>query len=82
MVTRPTPQYPVEAARKGLSGWVVLAYDLDGSGKGTNIRVIDSEVGNMFTAPALRVFTQTRFKEGVTATACAYLIVYRLGNEW
>ncbi|KAF7764367.1 hypothetical protein PCIT_b0350 [Pseudoalteromonas citrea] len=44
-----SPTYPDEARRLGLEGWVWAEFDIDDSGKVTNISIVDSHPKNTFT---------------------------------
>ncbi|QQX78973.1 energy transducer TonB [Shewanella sp. KX20019] len=46
------PKYPVMAAKKGIEGYVELKYDVDKTGKVTNIQVINSHPEGIFESAA------------------------------
>ncbi len=50
--TRP-PNYPAEAARKGIEGYVKLEYDIDVNGKPINISVTESYPSTIFERAAI-----------------------------
>ena len=70
------PKYPVAAAFKGISGWVLIRYHLDGSGKPSGVVAVDSEPKGVFDKSALRAVEAWRFVEGERRDACASLIQF------
>lgn len=68
--------YPRELIRRGTTGWVVLAYDLDGSGRAQNIRLVDSEPKDAFVQSAASSIAAQQFKKGSLQTNCTYLVTY------
>ena len=62
--------FPPGPRDKGVSGWVLLAYDLDGSGVARNLRVLKSSPPGVFDAAALRAYSDVRFKPDVQRGVC------------
>ena len=78
MQSRVAPIYPIEAMRKDTTGWAVIAYDLDGSGKATNIRKVDAEPGDTFVGSAAGAIAATQFKTGLVQSDCVAIYTYEL----
>jgi hypothetical protein len=66
--TRPS----TDVVRAG-NAWVLFTYDLDGSGKATNISAVKSVFGGAFAKRALKDLQDSLFKEGVLRTGCKAL---------
>jgi outer membrane biosynthesis protein TonB len=75
-LTRAAPVYPREELRRGISGWVILAYDLDGSGKAVNIRHVDSEPREVFVASAAVSIVAQKFTSGVVERNSVNIITF------
>ncbi len=64
------PQYPIDAARNGKEGWVVVKYDIDNKGMVVNAEVIDADPKRTFDKAALRAIKKWKYKpkteEGIT----------------
>ena len=55
------PEYPARAARRGIQGWVQVAFTLDELGYPRNPTVVDAEPYDIFDDASLRVITKFRF---------------------
>ncbi|AUD78655.1 hypothetical protein CW740_05065 [Kangiella profundi] len=56
------PEYPLEAAFKGVEGWVQFAFKLDREGTPTDIQVIAAHPGDVFVKPSLKAVTKWSFE--------------------
>ena len=56
------PQYPVDAARKGLEGWVKLSFSIDKTGSVSQVQVLDSSPARVFDNAARRALKRWRYK--------------------
>lgn len=66
-VTRIEPRYPIQAAQQGISGYVQLRFDVDGKGKVSNVRVVNSSPEKVFDKEAVRALEQWEYTAtGVT----------------
>ncbi len=61
-IIRVTPQYPIEAACKGIEGWVKLSFSIDTDGSVTNIQVMDSSPKRTFDRAARKALKAWRYK--------------------
>ncbi len=61
-IVRINPKYPVDAARKGLEGWVILAFDINAIGEVININVLDSEPKRIFDKAAKRALSKWKYQ--------------------
>lgn len=64
------PQYPAEALRRHIEGWVILGFGLDGSGKARNIRVLASQPTGMFEQAAITSVEHTVYLTGARRSQC------------
>jgi TonB family protein len=55
-------EYPSDALRRGLEGWVELAYQVNLDGKVASVSVVDSNPAGVFDAAALRALSRVRYK--------------------
>ncbi|AOT10348.1 TonB family protein [Pseudoalteromonas luteoviolacea] len=58
------PDYPEQAARQGIEGWVWLEFDIDTTGVVKNITVIDDYPKNIFTSSLINAVKVWRYKPG------------------
>ncbi|KZN43407.1 TonB family protein [Pseudoalteromonas luteoviolacea] len=58
------PEYPEQAARQGLEGWVWLEFDIDTSGVVKNLVVIDDYPKNIFASALINAVSVWRYKPG------------------
>jgi TonB family protein len=70
------PQYPAGALHARTEGWVVLGFDLDGSGKAANIRVIGSQPPGVFEQSAITSVERTRYVAGARRVACRTRVTF------
>ena len=61
-LSRQPPEYPYKAARRGIEGWVRVAFDVTASGTVENAEVIESEPPGVFDVAATRAVSRWRFK--------------------
>jgi TonB family protein len=54
--------YPTDALRKNIEGWVDLSYSVTTDGKTTSISVLDSNPAGVFDAAATRAVSRVRYK--------------------
>jgi TonB family protein len=60
-VTRIEPRYPIQAAEQGISGFVVLKFDVTAKGQVVNAHVINSEPSQVFDKESLRALQQWQY---------------------
>ncbi|MFC3148514.1 TonB family protein [Piscinibacterium candidicorallinum] len=70
------PSYPAQARKEARSGWALVGFALDGSGRAVGATVLESSGGADFQRAALDALAQTRFRAGASAPAC------RLVFDW
>ena len=56
------PAYPAKLKAEGVSGLVIVKYDVSDEGKVRNLRIIASEPAGLFDAAALRAVASWQFK--------------------
>ena len=54
-------------------GFVIVAFDLDGSGRAVNVELIDSSPGNVFADATVAVVLDTQFAPGVIRNDCVHV---------
>ncbi len=54
--------YPTDALRRGVEGWVDISYVVTAEGKVTTIKVLDSSPKSVFDAAATRALARMRYK--------------------
>ncbi len=62
------PDYPRSAERRGVEGYVVIAYDIDASGDVVEPTVAEAEPAGVFDRAALRAVSSWRFAEAAATT--------------
>jgi protein TonB len=60
------PQYPIDAARRGIEGWVKLSFSIDKTGSVTRVQIIDSSPPRVFDREAKRALKRWRYKAKFT----------------
>ena len=76
---RGKPKYPGAALRARAEGWVVLSFDLDGSGKASNVEIVNSKPEKVFDLAARDSVKHETFVEGFKKTGCKTVITFSLG---
>ncbi len=61
-IVRVNPKYPMDAMRKGIQGWVKLAFDINKVGKVVNISVIDSQPKRTFDKAARQALRKWKYQ--------------------
>jgi protein TonB len=64
-LVRVAPQYPNRCAERGLSGWVVLEFDVDAYGAVQKPSVIDNDGSGCFNRSALKTIARFKYKPTV-----------------
>lgn len=64
-VSSSAPRYPVEAARKGQTGYVKLLIDINKKGEAHNVRVVESKPKRIFDSAAVSAVKQYSYKPPV-----------------
>jgi TonB family protein len=77
--------YPTEALRRSIEGWVDLSYVVTAEGKVTTVKVLDSSPKGMFDTAATRALTRVRYKPPTpggksTAVSTKLRIAFRLSK--
>ncbi|HEX8612748.1 MAG TPA: TonB family protein [Telluria sp.] len=70
------PLWPKGALRAGTTGWTVVRYDLDGSGRAQNMSVEAAAPPQTFNQSALFSIKRSKFTPGISTTGCKTLIVF------
>jgi protein TonB len=63
-LTRIPPVYPVQARRRGIEGWVKVAFIVDETGRVGDISILESEPKGLFDRSVERCVRGWRFKPG------------------
>lgn len=85
-IVRITPNYPREAAMRGIEGWVRVELTIATDGSVTNVKVIEAQPPRVFDREAIRAALRWKFKprivdgEAVVATA-NQIVEFNLGAE-
>ena len=80
------PQYPTRAAQRGIQGWCLVSFTVDGLGNVVEetIAVVDAEPPNIFNRSSIRAATRFKFQprvidgQGVEVAGVQYLFRYQL----
>lgn len=80
------PQYPPRAAQRGIEGWCLVSFTVDGLGNVTedSIVVVDAEPPNIFDRSSIRAAARFKFQprvvngEGVEVPGVQYVFRYEL----
>lgn len=80
------PQYPTRAAQRGIQGWCLVSFTVDGMGNvlEESILVVDAEPPNIFNRASERAATRFKFQPrvedgvGVQVEGVQYLFRYQL----
>lgn len=80
------PQYPTRAAQRGIEGWCLVSFTVDGLGNVVEdtITVVDAEPPNIFDRSSLRAAARFKFQprvvdgQGVEVPGVQYLFRYQL----
>jgi TonB family protein len=70
--------YPREQLVRGQGGWVVVGYDLDGSGSAKNLRGEKASPPGMFDSAVLEVYSKLRFKADVRQENCRGFVRFQV----
>jgi TonB family protein len=62
-IIRIEPHYPAQAAKQGISGSVVLKYDIAANGRTKNISVIQSKPSDVFDKSAKEALAKWEYKK-------------------
>ena len=80
------PQYPTRAAQRGIQGWCLVSFTVDGLGNVVEetIAVVDAEPPNICDRSSMRAATRFKFQprvvdgQGVEVSGVQYLFRYQL----
>ena len=80
------PQYPTRAAQRGIEGWCLVSFTVDGNGNVVEdtIVVVDAEPQSIFDRSSIRAAARFKFQprvvdgQGVEVPAVQYLFRYQL----
>ena len=83
------PQYPTRAAQRGIQGWCLVSFTVDGLGNVVeeSIEVVDAEPTNIFDRSSLRAAARFKFQPrvvdgaGVNVDGVQYLFRYQLEDN-
>jgi protein TonB len=85
-VVRLAPQYPRQAARAGISGWVRLRIVVNPDGSVREARVVEADPRGMFEAAAVTAAMRGRFRPRMVDGAAVessgeYTVTFSLGGQ-
>jgi protein TonB len=80
------PQYPTRAAQRGIQGWCLVSFTVNGLGnvEEDTIEVVDAEPANIFDRSSIRAAARFKFQprvvdgQGVDVAGVQYLFRYQL----
>ena len=80
------PQYPTRAAQRGIQGWCLVSFTVDGQGNviEDTIAVVDAEPASIFDRSSIRAASRFKFQprvidgQGVEVPGVQYLFRYQL----
>lgn len=80
------PQYPTRAAQRGITGWCLVSFTVNGLGnvEEDTIEVVDAEPANIFDRSSIRAAARFKFQprvvdgQGVDVPGVQYLFRYEL----
>ena len=83
------PQYPTRAAQRGIQGWCLVSFTVDGLGNviEDTITVVDAEPPNIFDRSSVRAAARFKFQprvvdgQGVEVSGVQYLFRYQLEDN-
>ncbi|MCY4356711.1 MAG: energy transducer TonB [Gammaproteobacteria bacterium] len=83
------PQYPTRAAQRGIEGWCLVSFTVDGLGNvlEDTIEVVDAEPPNIFNRSSIRAASRFKFQprvvegQGVEVPGVQYLFRYQLEDS-
>jgi len=61
-LVRVNPKYPIGAARDGIEGWVVLAFDINAIGEVVNISIVESQPKRIFDKAARQALKKWKYR--------------------
>ena len=70
------PQFPADALATRTEGWVMVSFDLDGSGKASNIKVVGSHPQGVFEQAAITSVQKTDYVPGARRSLCKARITF------
>ncbi|WP_417446608.1 energy transducer TonB [Kangiella sp.] len=75
------PEYPLEAAMKGVEGWSQFAFKLDQEGTPTDIQVMDAYPGDVFVKDSIAAISKWQFETPNDKSQLNKIYKYRLSFE-
>lgn len=80
------PQYPTRAAQRGIEGWCLVSFTVDGLGNVVedSVEVVDAEPASIFDRSSVRAATRFKFQprvvdgQGVEVSGVQYVFRYEL----
>jgi len=83
------PQYPTRAAQRGIEGWCLVSFTVNGLGnvEEESIVVVDAEPSNIFDRSSIRAATRFKFQprvvdgQGVAVEGVQYVFRYELEDN-
>jgi TonB family protein len=74
-------EWPQNARGREINAYVVISYELDGSGKAKNQKIIHSSPAGLFDKVTASLLERTDFKIGVKAQSCNYLQTFNVARR-
>ena len=73
-VMRVEPKYPIQAAKNGVEGAVLLKFDIDAQGHTENISVVTSSPENVFDKAAIDALLQWQYESKSKVTSKGFMV--------
>ena len=68
------PKYPIQAAKDGVEGAVLLKFDIDAQGNTENISVVTSSPENVFDKAAIDALLQWQYESKSKVTSKGFMV--------
>lgn len=72
------PEFPLQARRRHVCGWVRVEFTVDLKGRARNIKVLDKVKRGLFVLTTVEALKKFRFEKGHGDTKIEYLVTYEI----